>query len=944
MDVAIVLAEAEETVLREGSFHRGRAALTHFVARKAGVNQAANAAATAGARTADIARGLDATHRTAVALQARLHRINQRVANLTRQTPQRPDKTEPPYRPPVAQPYRTAMDLVFAGCEPAVGGARDGTATDDEPQRAGTGEDQLLLSAATSVRDSCNEAARSGWCRYCWVPGASCICTDVGHCIDAAAAATTTAAAAAAAAAAALDDENLNPEASPTSTPGVDPAIHWVIISHPSEFLRSTSSAKIAAQVLAALPGCSSELLVYGCPQHNERLDEILADDTAPAGILFPAPTVTNAKMAGAAPVTCALSVDTFVSRDGVVPCMRAPPSADTLCNPTAVAPTDGDGGAGAAPCSTEISTDGSSATVKRRTLVVPDGSWECARALVRELQSRLARLGKAPAAAPFVPLDDAKVKQHHSPLIEALKAGQGQGRISTLEACALFLREAGRSASAAALLGALGPLVDFVDATKPTTGASRPSVSVDRKTLSQWTAALQAAAKENPPVIAAGLRLCVVCGENMATPVRMQQHVRGKRHCAAVAMAHFAAVAPAGGVRGAAQSRPTLEVAKLMLETQSSAPLAAALPEPPDVAAAALRRRLAALPKGERALLAEQPPQVAAPLPDRLRSRHTLRFDPGDIDLRGAVGALLQRLPSIGSFGPTPKPASNDDTLEVDRVSLSGGRGGAGQLRLERFQVTTDVFRSFKERQVLYAAVSTDLALLGAYERLVTEVCCPYLKRLLLHRPHMDDGTTPLPEHGVGDGVETVFHYQHPPTLRLQPGPSKEHGRKHRDLEYGHQVRTATQLDSAPPFWRASRETPSLPCATTAVSALPTSWSQISDHPHLYCCPPPTPHLVIFVQAGEVNFWMPLTAYAATQTTLMVETAPGTADFQPLAESHGDIAMFHGVLCHHYAPPNQSCSTRVSLDFRVGVGGHFDPNWELKGARGQHGRRTLRM
>jgi len=100
----------------------------------------------------------------------------------------------------------------------------------------------------------------------------------------------------------------------------------------------------------------------------------------------------------------------------------------------------------------------------------------------------------------------------------------------------------------------------------------------------------------------------------------------------------------------------------------------------------------------------------------------------------------------------------------------------------------------------------------------------------------------------------------------------------------------------------------------------------------------------VIFVQAGEVNFWMPLTAYAATQTTLMVETAPGTADFQPLAESHGDIAMFHGVLCHHYAPPNQSCSTRVSLDFRVGVGGHFDPNWELKGARGQHGRRTLRM
>ena len=393
-------------------------------------------------------------------------------------------------------------------------------------------------------------------------------------------------------------------------------------------------------------------------------------------------------------------------------------------------------------------------------------------------------------------------------------------------------------------------PLVDFVNATKPSAGALRPAV--DRRMLAHWTAALQAAAKENPPVLAAGLRLCVVCGENMATPVRMQQHVRGKRHCAAVAMAHFVAVTTAGGLAAAAHSRPTPEIAKMVLETQSSAPLAAVLPEPPDVAvrqphhcvspfrtwfsalptphvrcdihrtcgnacwmltgacdvmpgsrlqATALRLRLAALPKGERALRAEQPPLVDAPLPDRLRSRRTLQFDSSAIDLRGAVGDLLQRLPSIGAFGPTPEPAAdgpagnnaagNDGNTSLDRncASHPGHGAGTGRFELEQFKVTADVFRSFKARQVVYAAVSTDDALLAAYVRLITEVCCPYLKHLLLQRPTRGD-TTPAPANG-DKATETVFFYQYPPTLRLQPGPSEEHGRKHRDLEYGHQVRT---------------------------------------------------------------------------------------------------------------------------------------------------------
>ena len=38
--------------------------------------------------------------------------------------------------------------------------------------------------------------------------------------------------------------------------------------------------------------------------------------------------------------------------------------------------------------------------------------------------------------------------------------------------------------------------------------------------------------------------------------------------------------------------------------------------------------------------------------------------------------------------------------------------------------------------------------------------------------------------------------------------------------------------------------------------------------------------------------------------------------------------AQFHGTLLRHYVPPNPTAFTRVSLDFRVGVGRCYDPMW----------------
>ena len=53
-------------------------------------------------------------------------------------------------------------------------------------------------------------------------------------------------------------------------------------------------------------------------------------------------------------------------------------------------------------------------------------------------------------------------------------------------------------------------------------------------------------------------------------------------------------------------------------------------------------------------------------------------------------------------------------------------------------------------------------------------------------------------------------------------------------------------------------------------------------------------------------------------------------------------IAAFHGTLCRHHVPPNHSSHTRVSLDFRVGIGKYFDPQWQLEGAKAQHTRREI--
>jgi len=129
--------------------------------------------------------------------------------------------------------------------------------------------------------------------------------------------------------------------------------------------------------------------------------------------------------------------------------------------------------------------------------------------------------------------------------------------------------------------------------------------------------------------------------------------------------------------------------------------------------------------------------------------------------------------------------------------------------------------------------------------------------------------------------GTPTTFYYQYPPTMRLQPGPGWAKVKPHNDAEYGH-------------------------------------------------------------QNGELNFWIPLTEREWTQVDLWCETTFGQEDYHAIPAKVGQGISFHGSSCRHFVNANKTCHTRVSLDFRIGVQGYFDPYWQMKGTTDDHGRREV--
>ena len=105
-----------------------------------------------------------------------------------------------------------------------------------------------------------------------------------------------------------------------------------------------------------------------------------------------------------------------------------------------------------------------------------------------------------------------------------------------------------------------------------------------DEAPPARWVAALEGAARAGAPhACPPGLRRCGVCGAVVATALRMQGHVEGRRHCEAVARRAIAA---------GAGDAPDAAAAAAAFDEHSTKALADCVPEPPDVALAALQAR----------------------------------------------------------------------------------------------------------------------------------------------------------------------------------------------------------------------------------------------------------------------------------------------------------------------------------------------------------------
>lgn len=210
----------------------------------------------------------------------------------------------------------------------------------------------------------------------------------------------------------------------------------------------------------------------------------------------------------------------------------------------------------------------------------------------------------------------------------------------------------------------------------------------------------------------------------------------------------------------------------------------------------------------------APAPVTPSGALPSAVRENHFIDYDTSTHDLRPAVAALLRRAgPSVGDWPPQTSSSSGTSCgrrLEDFRVpvgSLQGNNGSCeeAQAHLANLVATDEGEDGDGDGDgdedggggrvdgVGCGAIEGGVdvveesgggsgggreGLLPAFDRLVTEVVLPHLKRRLLACG------------AVSSSAEDTckFWYQRPPTLRLQPGPSSRYVRPHRDAEYGHQ------------------------------------------------------------------------------------------------------------------------------------------------------------
>ncbi|KAJ3357838.1 hypothetical protein HDU83_002966 [Entophlyctis luteolus] len=250
-------------------------------------------------------------------------------------------------------------------------------------------------------------------------------------------------------------------------------------------------------------------------------------------------------------------------------------------------------------------------------------------------------------------------------------------------------------------------------------------------------------------------------------------------------------------------------------------------------------------------------------PLPPELAAPGVVSFDCDSFDFARPVHRILRE--GLRKDG--------DDTGSLGALRAGG-----------------EVFLDMRVRRALQACVAASSDLGAVYRSLIASVVAPHLWDALLAHSRAALAVAILGADGVSRRAFPVV-FQFPPTLRVHPARCSLFKRAHTDAEYGHQV-------------------------------------------------------------GEVNFWMPLTSTAAVGSPTMEIMASSLdprvfatgmwhereghsndadssqePEYLPVRLAPGSIQRFHGQSVLHRVPPNNSDTTRVSLDFRVAPRLCFDYN-----------------
>lgn len=334
----ILVGQELERQLEEGRFHRGRAVVTQFVARKPLTaataltpTDSALPEVTGATRLSDEPLPLltSAKGTLAAAVVSQTARTV-RVSALS--TPEPEPEPELMPEPEVGQQaclvpaaYKAAMDAVFTEAAAAIAGRSDAHVAADAAvalRRARAGcsdtdndaaQDPLLACAPAALHIACSVSARAGaasqaapTCRYCWLPQRpgtdGCICATLAAFVAStsqnlpmAGASTASNRSDMTAAAQAhhiqentqhlletVDAKLATGDRSLGSAPTRAPkrvTIHWVILIHPNEFLRRSSTVKLGPWLLSHGRDSNRdtcELLVYGAACHRTRIGEPL--------------------------------------------------------------------------------------------------------------------------------------------------------------------------------------------------------------------------------------------------------------------------------------------------------------------------------------------------------------------------------------------------------------------------------------------------------------------------------------------------------------------------------------------------------------------------------------------------------------------------------------------------------------------------------------------